>query len=458
MKVERQRTPQELAPAVTRLFELASDKTKRIAARWQVSMGAPVVTRAGEYAGRNWTQWTQGFAYGNAILCYDITRDAKLLQIGRDNTLQHMAEHITHIGVHDHGFNNLSTYGQLRRLMQEGIIPQNEWEMNFYELALKSSGAVQAARWTDLPEGEGFIHSFNGSHSLFIDTMRTIRICGVAHTLGHTLLGEQDRSISLLERLLTHAKTSSRFNIYYGEDRDSYDTPELRGRTVHEAVFNPKSGTFRCPSTQQGYSAFTTWTRGLAWAMLGYAEELEFLATLPESDFTAIGENKADALALMEKAARATCDFYMQQGTASDGICYWDTGAAQMYKLGDWMSRAADPFNDYEPVDSSASAIAAQGLLRLGRALGKDGETYFQAGLAVADALLQEPYLSTSATHEGILSHSIYHRPNGWDYTPPGAKIPQGESSMWGDYHMLELGLLLHRLGQGEYYTFFDAE
>ncbi|MEG9433024.1 hypothetical protein [Terriglobus sp. ADX1] len=458
MKVERQRTPQELAPAITRLFELASEKTKRIAARWQVNMGAPVVTRAGEYAGRNWTQWTQGFAYGNAILCYDITRDAKLLQIGRENTLQHMAEHITHIGVHDHGFNNLSTYGQLRRLMQEGIIPHNEWEMNFYELALKSSGAVQAARWTDLPEGAGFIHSFNGSHSLFIDTMRTIRICGVAHALGHTLLGEQDRSISLLERLLTHAKTSSRFNIYYGEGRDSYDTPELRGRTVHEAVFNPRSGTFRCPSTQQGYSAFTTWTRGLAWAVLGYAEELEFLATLPESDFIAIGEHKADALAIMEKAARATCDFYIQQGTASDGICYWDTGAAQMHKLGDWMGRPADPFNDYEPVDSSASSIAAQGLLRLGRVLGKDGEAYFQAGLAVADTLLQEPYLSTSAAHEGILLHSIYHRPNGWDYTPPGAKIPQGESSMWGDYHMLELGLLLHRLAQDKYYTFFDAE
>jgi len=458
MKVERQRTPQELAPAITRLFELASEKTKRIAARWKVNMGAPVVTRAGEYAGRNWTQWTQGFAYGNAILCYDITRDAKLLQIGRENTLQHMAEHITHIGVHDHGFNNLSTYGQLRRLMQEGIIPHNEWEMNFYELALKNSGAVQAARWTDLPEGAGFIHSFNGAHSLFIDTMRTIRICGVAHALGHTLLGEQDRSISLLERLLTHAKTSSRFNIYYGEGRDSYDTPELRGRTVHEAVFNPKSGTFRCPSTQQGYSAFTTWTRGLAWAVLGYAEELEFLATLPESDFVAIGENKADARAIMEKAARATCDFYIQQGTASDGICYWDTGAAQMYKLGDWMGRPADPFNDYEPVDSSASAIAAQGLLRLGRVLGKEGEAYFQAGLAVADTLLQEPYLSTSAAHEGILLHSIYHRPNGWDYTPPGAKIPQGESSMWGDYHMLELGLLLHRLAQDKYYTFFDAE
>jgi unsaturated chondroitin disaccharide hydrolase len=30
-----------------------------------------------------------------------------------------MAPHISHIGVHDHGFNNLSTYGNLLRLMNE---------------------------------------------------------------------------------------------------------------------------------------------------------------------------------------------------------------------------------------------------------------------------------------------------------------------------------------------------
>ena len=62
-------------------------------------------------------------------------------------------------------------------------------------------------------------------------------------------------------------KTSAQYNIYYGEGRDHYDVPELRGRTAHEAIFNPASGAFRCPSSQQGYSPFTTWTRGLAWAM-----------------------------------------------------------------------------------------------------------------------------------------------------------------------------------------------
>jgi len=59
-----------------------------------------------------------------------------------------MAPHVSHIGVHDHGFNNISTYGNLLRLMREGKIPLNEREKDFYELALKVSGAVQAARWT----------------------------------------------------------------------------------------------------------------------------------------------------------------------------------------------------------------------------------------------------------------------------------------------------------------------
>ena len=61
---------------------------------------------------------------------------------------------------------------------------------------------------------------------------------------------------------------------YYGEGRDSYD---VRGRVAHESIFNMNDGDYRCPNSQQGYSPFTTWTRGLAWIMCGYAEQLEFL-------------------------------------------------------------------------------------------------------------------------------------------------------------------------------------
>jgi unsaturated chondroitin disaccharide hydrolase len=456
VKIETQLSPADLSPSIKTLFNLAAEKTLRLDARWQVSQGAPVVTAAGKYVGRNWTQWTQGFAYGNAILCYEMTGEQQLLTLGCDNTVRHMAEHITHMGVHDHGFNNLSTYGNLRRLILEGTIEGDDRDLQFYELALKTSGAIQAARWTTLPKGLGFIYSFNGSHSLFIDTMRTLRVCAVAHQLGHALFGEQEKRINLLARVLTHAKTSAEFNIYYGEGRDSYDQPDLRGRTVHEAVFNPASGTFRCPSSQQGYSPFTTWTRGLTWAMLGFTEQLEFVNSLPASDFDSDElPSQAEAIVMLESAAIATCDFYIQQGSASDGICYWDTGAPGLRDLGDVRSRPADPYNQFEPVDASASAIAAQGLIRLGHAMGAAGSHYFQAGLTVAKTLFKEPYLSTDPAHDGILLHSIYHRPNGWDYIPEGSRTPYGESSMWGDYHMLELGLLIARLANDKYYTFF---
>ena len=38
-----------------------------------------------------------------------------------------MAPHVSHIGVHDHGFNNVSTYGNLLRLVREGRLPADPW-------------------------------------------------------------------------------------------------------------------------------------------------------------------------------------------------------------------------------------------------------------------------------------------------------------------------------------------
>jgi hypothetical protein len=84
------------------------------------------------------------------------------------------------------------------------------------------------------------------------------------------------------------------------------------------------------------------------------------------------------------------------------------------------------------------------------------GVRYVEAGLAIVNTLLEEPYLSTSPNHQGLLLHSVYHRPNGWDFIPPGRQVPCGESSMWGDYHAREVALYVERLAENApYYTFF---
>jgi hypothetical protein len=434
VKINNQLKPADLRQKLARFWDLSGQKIRLIEREYDATKGTPVFTVAGQYTLRGWTEWTQGFQYGSAILQYDATGEKWFLENGRRNTVAKMAPHVSHFGVHDHGFNNVSTYGNLLRFAT------TEWERNFYELALKLSGAAQARRWTKTKDGGGYIYSFNGPHSLFVDTIRSLRALAVSHKLGHVLMEEGDRKISLLERLKQHAVATAKYSVYYGAGRDAYD---IRGRTTHEAIFNVNDGNFRCPNSQQGYSPFSTWTRGLAWAMCGFAEQLEFMRAIGDKEIVPV----------MLKAAKATCDFYIEHATATDGIPYWDTGAPQLHRLGDWQSRPADPHNDFEPVDSSAAAIAAQGLLRLGRYL--DNKKYRQAGLTVLDSLLDEPYLSTGKKHQGLLLHSVYHRPNGWDYIPPGQKVPCGESSMWGDYHLREVALYAQRLADKKPYLTF---
>jgi unsaturated chondroitin disaccharide hydrolase len=454
IRINKHITPPELKRKLENLWSLSGEKIAAIAGESDNIKGAPVYTVAGKYTTRGWTDWTQGFQFGSSLLQFDATGGEWFLRYGRSATVGHMAPHLSHTGVHDHGFNNLSTYGNLLRLMKEGKIHFDRWEKHFYELALKVSGAVQASRWTNTREG-GYIYSFNGPHSLFVDTIRSCRILMVSHMLGHKLMAENDTVISLLQRALLHMLSTARYSVFYGEGRDSYD---IWGRTAHEAVFNTSDGNFRCVNTQQGYSGFSTWTRGLAWAMLGFAEELELLEIIPPEELEPVGVSH-EIKALFMKAARATSDFYIAQNPA-DGIPYWDTGAPGLHRMGDYLSKPADPFNDWEPVDSSAAAVGAQGLLRLGRLLGPDGEGrhYWQAGLTIMDRLLEEPYLNTDPAHQGLLLHSVYHRPNGWDYVPEGRKIPCGESSMWGDYHLREAALYLTRIIRNEgYYTFFGC-
>lgn len=433
------------------MFDLSGDKIRALQKSWEPSRGTPVFTIQGKYTSRGWTEWTQGFQFGAGFLQFDATGDHDFLEFARQSTIAHMASHVSHFGVHDHGFNNVSTYGSLWRLLREGKVPWNERENDFCKLALKISGAVQAARWTRTADGTGYIYSFNGPHSLFIDTLRSLRSLAVAHQLGHVLMAERDARVSLLERLAQHARNTAKFGIYYGEGRDAFD---VRGRTAHESIFNTNDGNYRCPNSQQGYSPFSTWTRGLAWAICGYAEQLEFFANSSASEVKSVGGK--DLVALFERAALATADFYLENSCAC-GVPMWDTGAPNLHQLGDdYLDAPADPFNDWEPVDSSAAAIAAQGLIRLGNYLGARGRKYRQAGLTVTLTLLDEPYLSTNAKHQGLLLHSVYHRPNGWDYIPKGSKIPNGESSMWGDYHLRELGLMLLKQIRGEpYLTFF---
>src|SRR5271169_3645148 len=208
MKVNFKIRAADLSEKLKRFWELSAEKLRLIEKEFDEAKGAPVYTAKGKYTLRGWTEWTQGFQYGSALLQFDATSEVDFLEMGRTKTVRRMAPHVSHFGVHDHGFNNISTYGNLRRLAMEGRFDASRWEREFYDLALNVSGAVQARRWTAIPTG-GFIYSFNGPHSLFVDTIRSLRSLAVAHKLGHALLEDNDRKISLLERLEQHAAATA---------------------------------------------------------------------------------------------------------------------------------------------------------------------------------------------------------------------------------------------------------
>ena len=100
---------------------------------------------------------------------------------------------------------------------------------------------------------------------------------------------------------------------------------------------------------------------------------LEWIDSNEKAGFWPVRKEVVILPSLVLKAATATCDFYIDN-TPTDGVPYWDTGAPGLYRLGDYLNRPADPFNAYEPVDSSAAAIAAQGLMRLGSYLREKGD------------------------------------------------------------------------------------
>src|SRR5205809_7706092 len=252
MKIDKSIKPESLRKKLERMFELSGRKIRDLEHSWDPAKGTPVFTVAGRYTARGWTEWTQGFQFGSALLQFDATGERQFLELGRSLTLERMAAHLTHAGVHDHGFNNVSTYGNLWRLARERRFEASDWEERFYALALKVSGAVQARRWTRIPGG-GFICSFNGAHSLFVDTIRSLRALALAHLLGHRLLEEQDAGVSLLDRLVQHARATAQWSVYDGRGRDRFD---VRGRVAHASLFNDSHGRYRGPSTQQGYSLF----------------------------------------------------------------------------------------------------------------------------------------------------------------------------------------------------------
>lgn len=168
--------------------------------------------------------------------------------------------------------------------------------------------------------------------------------------------------------------------------------------TFHTFFIDTKTGKPRHGSTHQGYSDDSSWARGQAWGIYGFA-----LAWRHGGD-----------RAYLDLACKLANHFLNR--LPSDGVCCWDLVFQD---------------DDVTPRDSSAAAIAACGLLELAQALplSHDMRDTYETWATAILTELGESYLAPMEGSNAILLHSVYHMPN---------KAGVDEACIWGDYFYLE--------------------
>ena len=154
--------------------------------------------------------------------------------------------------------------------------------------------------------------------------------------------------------------------------------------------------------------------------MLGFAEQLEFLATLPDDedlDASAAGTRSTTMLRKPPRR-RATSISSTRRPTASPtgtpARPAWPSSATT--STGRPTRSTTTSRSIARPPRSPRRACCGSATTWARRA---PGRRYWQAGLTVLDTLFDEPYLCTDPAHQGLILHSVYHRPNGWDHVAP---------------------------------------
>lgn len=236
-------------------------------------------------------------------------------------------------------------------------------------------------------ERAGCLRSFHGEDSNFIDIMMNVGI------IFYAALETGDQA--LLELAHRHCRTTRR-TLVRGD-----------GSTSHEGIFDLETGEFLRQTTQQGYRGDSCWSRGLAWSLYGFGTCYELTR---DPVYLEVAELNAD---------------YWVSHVPADGVAPWDFDA---------------PAGG--PVDTSASAIAVVGLLKLAsHAAGAARRmAYRDCALRTVDSLILRYLGSGSDGWEGILRGGVYHLHK---------DLGVNESVMWGEFFFVEALQQARRMIEG---------
>ncbi|MFD1885152.1 glycoside hydrolase family 88 protein [Paenibacillus wenxiniae] len=164
----------------------------------------------------------------------------------------------------------------------------------------------------------------------------------------------------------------------------------------HVVEFDPVTGQKRCEHGGQGYAPGSAWARGTAWALHGFALAYGYTGKAQYLDIS-----------------RQTAQFFLQQ-LGDDIVPYWDFRA---------------PEHSRDAYDSSATAIAASGMLELARYVDEPERHSLQQAASRLLSGLYHDYSTRTSNTEGLITYGTVHYPE---------QRQLNVSIIYGDYFFVE--------------------
>ncbi|GAA4935144.1 glycoside hydrolase family 88 protein [Actinoplanes utahensis] len=163
--------------------------------------------------------------------------------------------------------------------------------------------------------------------------------------------------------------------------------------TYHTFYWDPATGEPLRGETEQGSADDSCWARGQAWGIYGFT----------------LNHHYTGDPTLLTAAVR--CADYFLAHLPADGVAHWD-------------------FASREERDSSAAAIAVNGLLELAAAVpARRAGHYRTAAGRILRALIDGYSTIGRPDSNALLLHGVYDKPKG---------VGVDEGNLWGDYFYLE--------------------
>lgn len=321
--------------------------------------------------------WTSGFYAGELWMLYGYSGKEQLKTAAQQWTAFCAKEQWdTH--THDLGFKIYCSFGHG---FQQTADPD-------YKAVILNASRTLIQRYN--PQVGGIrswdFNSENWHFPVIIDNMMNLEMLFAASKLSG--------DATFYDIALSHAQTTLDNHI-----REDYST-------YHVIDFDPETGAQRLKDTHQGAAVASSWARGQAWNLYGFA----------------MAYRETGAPQFLQQARGVAAFIYNHPRLPEDTVPYWDFDA---------------PHIPNEPRDVSAAAINACGLLLLAEADPEQAEQYLAWADATLRALRAPRYQSDRPPF--LLQHSVGSVPGGFEVSVP---------IIYADYYYVEA--LLRRLAFAE--------